>query len=76
MAAFRQALHRRASLKDLADGNIAAVAFLKAIGGKMCLPDEGALPGWMDRVMAAFERSKWLAGEMLASGRTAHSVRT
>ncbi len=66
LAAFRQALQYAPSLLDLAHGNIACIASLQAIREK-APENERALLGWIDRVMKAFERSKWLAGEMLAS---------
>jgi cyclic beta-1,2-glucan synthetase len=65
--AFRRALRHAPSLLDLAHGNIACIASLQAIREE-APESEHALLGWIDRVMKAFERSRWLAGEILASG--------
>jgi cyclic beta-1,2-glucan synthetase len=61
---FLEALCRTPSLKDLADGNVSVIARLQDLRGKM--PErESPLIGWIDRVLEAFGRSQWLAGEML-----------
>jgi cyclic beta-1,2-glucan synthetase len=65
LPAFRQAIHHAPSLKDLANGNIACLTSLQAIREKTSA-DEHALLDWIERVRVAFDRAKWLAGEMLA----------
>jgi cyclic beta-1,2-glucan synthetase len=67
LPAFRQALRNAPSLLDLAHGNIAFIASLVAIREK-APKNERPLLDWIDRVVKSFERSKWLAGEILASG--------
>ena len=66
LPAFRQALNHAPSLLDLAHGNITCIASLQAIREK-APNNTSALFGWIDRVIKAFDRSKWLAGEVLAS---------
>lgn len=61
--AYRQAIDAAPSLKDLADGNVAFIACLRSIRERTTTNDDIL---WIDRVMAAFEESKWLAGEMLS----------
>jgi cyclic beta-1,2-glucan synthetase len=68
LPAFRQALHRAPSLRDLASGNLPWVQSLQAIRENAPAASDGALLGWLDRVLEAFNKSKWLAGETLASG--------
>ena len=67
LPAFRTALNHVPSLLDLAHGNIPFIASLQAIRERD-LENKSALFGWIDRVVKAFERSKWFAGEVLASG--------
>jgi cyclic beta-1,2-glucan synthetase len=64
LSAFQQALHEAPSLADLAEGNIACIIWLRGLQQNATSgpPD---LRAWIERVIAAFERSKWLAGEML-----------
>ncbi len=65
LPAFRESLHHAPSLQDLANGNIACIASLKSI--KENTPaHERFLLDWLERVSEAFDRAKWLAGEMLA----------
>jgi cyclic beta-1,2-glucan synthetase len=65
--AFLHALQRAPSLADLAHGDVACMASLKAIREKA--PESAAaLRDWIDRVRDAFQTSKWLAGETLARG--------
>jgi cyclic beta-1,2-glucan synthetase len=60
-------LHHAPSLLDLANGNIGCIQTLRSI--REAAPSAGEpLFEWIDRLMEAFERSKWLAGEMLAAG--------
>ncbi|MFA4875132.1 MAG: glucoamylase family protein, partial [bacterium] len=63
--AFREALLHAPSLQDLAHGHIPCIASLQAIREK-APADACALRDWIDRVVDAFEKSKWLASEMLA----------
>lgn len=65
MQVFREAIHHAPSLEDLARGQIPCIAFLKGILEKTPA-DSIALREWIDRVVNAFEKSKWMAGEMLA----------
>jgi cyclic beta-1,2-glucan synthetase len=63
--AFREARNLAPSLQDLARGHIPCIASLQAIREKA--PAEAiALRDWIDRVVDAFEKSKWLASETLA----------
>ncbi len=66
-ADFRSALELAPSLFDLAQGDIACIASLEAIREKTPA-DDSPLWGWINRVLEAYGKSKWLAGEMLASG--------
>jgi cyclic beta-1,2-glucan synthetase len=67
LEAFQRALHHAPSLRDLARGNLAWIAFLQGIRKRE--PSGGsAVASWIDRVFKALEGSKWLAGEMLATG--------
>ena len=67
MPAFVQALHRAPSLRDLAAGDLAWIGPLQQIRDHAS-PDDTEVASWIDRVFKAFDTSKWLAGEMLASG--------
>jgi cyclic beta-1,2-glucan synthetase len=66
LSSFRRALCRAPSLLSLANGRIPCIASLRSIKEKTPV-DEFALRGWIDRVLESFEKSKWLAGETLAS---------
>jgi cyclic beta-1,2-glucan synthetase len=63
---FRRALISAPSLEDLATGNLAWIPFLRAIRER-AVNDDLPTVEWADRVFEALDRSKWLAGEMLAS---------
>ena len=67
LPAFRQALHHAPSLQDLAIGNLDWIQSLQGIR-KQAPSNESAIASWIDRVFKALDESKWLAGEMLASG--------
>ncbi len=67
-AAFREALLHAPSLLELASGNLRWIPFLQEIRNQG-MSDDSAVAIWIDRVFAAFEKAKWLAGEMLASVR-------
>ncbi len=56
------------SLLDLANGNIACIRLLRTIREEADT-DAAPLFEWIDRLMDTFEKSKWLANEMLVSGR-------
>jgi cyclic beta-1,2-glucan synthetase len=64
--ACREALHHAPSLLDLARGDIGCIRTLRSIREE-APSGEAPLFEWIDRLMGAFERSKWLAGEMLAA---------
>jgi cyclic beta-1,2-glucan synthetase len=75
LPAFREALHRAPSLHDLASGNLGWIQFLRGIRSGS-VSNDPAVASWIDRVFNAFDQSKWLAGEMLAScGRLAQAGR-
>jgi len=63
---FRDALLRSPTLEDLARGNVPVIECLQAAKERAPVDGRG-IPDWMDRVRVAFDRSKWLASEMLAS---------
>ena len=65
LPAFRETLHHAPSLQELAGGKLACIVSLQAIR-EQTPADECDLLGWIDRVIAAYERSQWLAGETLA----------
>ena len=70
LTAFRQAIQTAPSLRELADGNIAVIAFIRTFrnSNRNLSPSENDdLNQWSDRVMTAFEQAKWLAGEMLGN---------
>jgi len=63
--AIRQDLSRAPSLHDLAHGQVRSITILS----KLCTELSAAghpLCGWIERVLAAFSTSQWLAGETLA----------
>jgi cyclic beta-1,2-glucan synthetase len=65
LPALRDALRRAPSLEDLALGRVAFMDVLKSVRGKAS-EDAAAPREWAGRVLEAFDRSKWLAGETLA----------
>jgi cyclic beta-1,2-glucan synthetase len=73
--AIRKDLQHAPSLHDLAKGHVGCIAILQSIRGQ---PSSAALPlcDWLDRVVQAFDKSKWLAGEMLGMAeRLIHDLR-
>jgi cyclic beta-1,2-glucan synthetase len=64
--AINKSLSQAPSLVDLANGKVQCVRILLSVRGTT---PEGttALLEWLDRIIEAFEHSKWLAGEMLGS---------
>ena len=72
---FCQTLVQAPSLLELAHGDVPCIASLRAIRDDTP-HGAAALRDWIDRVLAAFDQSKWLAGEILAqSQRLRQSVR-
>jgi cyclic beta-1,2-glucan synthetase len=63
LPAYRQALGQAPSLTDLAEGNIPCIAAFRSMRDRSS-GSPGGLPSWIDRLLAAFDRSRWLAGEM------------
>jgi len=62
---FRSAFAPAPSLADLAAGNIPVIIFLQDLRKKT--PESGTeLRAWLGRLLDSFDKSKWLAGEMLA----------
>jgi len=64
LAAIRTDLRRAPSLFDLAAGDVASIRLLRAIRDRPIAAGD-PLRSWLDRVIQAFDTSKWLAGEML-----------
>ncbi len=66
-SAIRRDLSRAPSLSDLAHGRVDCIPILRSIRERA---DSDAVPlfEWLDRVIRAFNESKWLAGEMLGLG--------
>jgi cyclic beta-1,2-glucan synthetase len=64
MLAIRQDLSLAPSLFDLAHGRIDSIRILKAIRKESPAAGSPLVP-WLDRVIAAFATSQWLAGETL-----------
>ncbi|MBN2382831.1 glycosyl transferase [bacterium] len=65
LQAFRHALQHTPSLIDLAQGNVPCIECFQAILEKTSESDV-VLKEWIERLLATFNKSKWLAGEMLA----------
>ncbi len=68
LPAYRGNLRHAPSLLDLANGNIACIQLLRS-SREDAPTDTDPLFEWIDRLMQAFVKSKWLASEMLASGK-------
>src|SRR3972149_2698013 len=67
LLAIRQGLYHAPSLLDLANGRIGCIPILQSIREEA--PSAAApLVEWLDRVMEAFTKSRWLAGEILGLG--------
>ncbi|HET6454097.1 MAG TPA: glucoamylase family protein, partial [Armatimonadota bacterium] len=75
LLAIRQGLYHAPSLLDLAHGRIGCIPILQSIREEA--PSAAApLFEWLDRLMEAFAKSNWLAGEILGLGeRLIHDVR-
>ncbi|KPK69291.1 glycosyl transferase, partial [candidate division TA06 bacterium SM23_40] len=65
LLAYSGDLHRAPSLLDLANGTVAIIQLLRSIREE-APADAAPLFEWIDRLIQAFEKSKWLASEMLA----------
>jgi cyclic beta-1,2-glucan synthetase len=62
---LRQTLHQAPSLVEIAQGQAGGIPFLESV--RAGAPSEAdPLYEWFDRLVEAFARSQWLAGEMLA----------
>ena len=67
LLAIRQDLSQAPALVDLANGRSDSIPVLASV--RRALPEPSSpLAEWLDRAVEAFERSRWLAGETLASG--------
>ncbi|MGD0458927.1 MAG: glucoamylase family protein [Terriglobia bacterium] len=67
LLAIRQALHHAPSLLDLAKGHIGCIPILQSIREEAPSAADPLLE-WLARLMQAFAKSKWLAGEILGLG--------
>ncbi len=67
LSAVRQGLREAPSLLDLAHDRVDCIRILRGIR-ESADPAALGLAGWLDRVLQAFDTSKWLAGEMLGLG--------
>ena len=67
LLAFRHDLHHAPSLLDLANGHIHCIQIFQSIREE-APSAAGPLFEWLDRLMQAFAKSKWLAGEVLGLG--------
>ena len=64
LLAFREGLHCAPSLLDLANRHSRCIQILRSI--REAAPSSaGPLSEWLDRLMQAFAKSQWLAGEVL-----------
>ncbi|MCJ7513104.1 MAG: hypothetical protein MUO23_09060, partial [Anaerolineales bacterium] len=63
--AFQQDLQRVPSLRALAAGEVPSLAVLSSLRQEGS-PAIEPMAEWLDRLIQSFDRSKWLAGEMLA----------
>ena len=62
-----KALNQVPSLYDLAKGNVGCILILRSLRERSASA-ASPLSEWLDRVLQAFDKSKWLAGEMLGLG--------
>ena len=67
LSAIRRDLRQAPSLRDLAHGRVGCIPMLRSIRERAD-PSERSLIEWLERVLHAYDTSKWLAGEMLALG--------
>ncbi len=67
LSAIREDLAHAPSLSDLANGRAGSIPIFRSIREKS--PEaSGLLAEWIDRVLGAFAKSQWLAGETLGMG--------
>jgi cyclic beta-1,2-glucan synthetase len=64
LLAVRRELNHAPSLHDLANGHIGCIQTLKSIRNEAPAAASTLLE-WLDRALEAYEKSKWLAGEMV-----------
>ncbi len=64
LRAIRRDLKNAPSLHDLATGQVGSITILRSIYEQPFL-DARPFCQWLQRIIEAFDRSKWLAGEML-----------
>jgi len=64
LKAIRLDLKHAPSLNNLAKGLVGCIPILKSIR-EQTSSGASSLHGWLDRIIEAFDKSKWLAGEML-----------
>jgi len=62
---YLEALHHAPALRDLAHGRTECAGFLKTFGENNSNGAAG-LKDWLDRLRTAHDKSRWLAGEMMA----------
>jgi cyclic beta-1,2-glucan synthetase len=67
-SAVQRALLKAPSLVELAGGRVECIPLLEAIRANADPLAQSLFP-WINRVLEAFSKSKWLAGEMLATAR-------
>ncbi|HVP19572.1 MAG TPA: glucoamylase family protein, partial [Spirochaetia bacterium] len=65
--AVRADLVRSPSLGDLANGRVRCIAVLQEARDALP-PQSGPMCAWLDRVLEAFSKSRWLAGEIFGQG--------
>jgi cyclic beta-1,2-glucan synthetase len=63
--AIHKDLKHAPSVYDLAKGHVGCIPIIQSIREQPS-STAGPLLDWLDRILRAFEKSKWLAGEMLA----------
>jgi cyclic beta-1,2-glucan synthetase len=68
LLAIRQALDPAPSLFDLANGQIGCIPVLQSVREEASAA-AGPLGEWLERILQAFAKSKWLAGETLGLGK-------
>jgi cyclic beta-1,2-glucan synthetase len=62
--ALRRELNKAPGLRDLAVGQVGSIAILRSIR-EQSASAASPLAEWLDRILQEFDKSKWLAGEML-----------
>jgi cyclic beta-1,2-glucan synthetase len=64
IVAIRRDRRQAPSLRDLAEGKVGCISILRSIRDRR-EPSAAPLAEWLDRVVRAFDTSKWLAGETM-----------